>query len=72
MYKFILEYAQEDPTGHYITNWMYENQITVYAETLNEAIEKAKKVLGEPKPGRIWAFDVKLIQEVEQNEKTTD
>lgn len=67
MFEFVLRAAETD--GQSLTRWDQATPVTVRAETKQDAIAKAAKVLGNPlRSGYWWTFIVDDIREVEPTE----
>jgi len=64
IFRFKLRAVGKDPTGYYCVNWKDAQTITVVAQTLAEAGEKAKEVLGEHRDGFEWLIEVDNIDEI--------
>ncbi len=63
MSTFVMRAAQADIEGYYYTRWDTATPIEVKAETKQEAIDKAVKILGPPRSGRYWTFEIDKIIE---------
>lgn len=65
-FNFNIRATEEDSKGYYVTRWDRAINITVTAETREEATNKALSVLGKPRyhTGDRWVFHIDSINEV--------
>ena len=66
MIKFNMKYVEKDSTGYYYVRWDRAKKITVIANSIEEAEEKVRKIIGKPKWHDSWIITVESIEEVEE------
>lgn len=66
MFEFSIRATEKDPAGYYFPRWDQAEKLKVHAETKDEAIKKARGVLGKTgnRRGWPWAFIVDSINEI--------
>lgn len=60
MFKFDIRATEKDPSGYYHPRWDLAERLTINAETREEAITKAKALLGEKGERRGWPWAVSV------------
>jgi hypothetical protein len=64
-FQFSMRATHHDPSGYLYDNWGNAQKVTVVADTKQEAMTKAKVVLGKPPQGRVWIYHFDNIKEVQ-------
>lgn len=64
MYEFEIRAAQADRQGRHPTVWGQAIPIRIVARTKVDAFAKARDLLGRPKLGRYWQYQVDATKEV--------
>lgn len=71
-FEFVMKAAQRDLSGYAYTRWDQATPITVRAETKQEAINKAGKVMGDARSGYDWVFSIEDIREIPEPNVTEE